>query len=399
MLNRRHFLKQSTLLALAPTVPSFLAQTANSAESRADDRVLVVIQLDGGNDGVNTVVPYSDQGYEKNRSELRLANDRLIKLNDDIALHPSLEDMHKLWESDRLAIVNGVGYPNPNRSHDVSMAIWQTCSFDRTEHNGYGWLGRALDSSSAPKTSSPSAVLVGDGKPPVALRSRRSIAANVDRIDELLLPGDVRRTEQHAAAAATEDLSAFVERSTLDAYNTADQLSKLGKPDQAATRSPRSELERRLQLVSQLIKADFQTRVFYTVQSGYDTHSVQLPRHERLLRDLSRSLFAFFEDLRAAKLDERVVVLCFSEFGRRVKENASIGTDHGTAGPVLLAGPSVAPGLHGEMPSLLDLENDDLKHTVDFRQVYASVLQQWLGLTDERIRSGGHQPLDLLRRA
>lgn len=181
-----------------------------------------------------------------------------------------------------------------------------------------------------------------------------------------------------------------MQRSSLDAYATAERLRDIAKrPDKSAI-YPNSDLATRLSLISRLIKSEFGTRVFYTVQSGYDTHAVQLQTHFRLLRDLSGAVFAFLEDLRASKLDDRVTILCFSEFGRRVTENASLGTDHGTAGPVFLAGPNVKPGLHTKRSSLGELGDGDLKMSVDFRRIYSSVLQKWL-----RTRPLESEPLDL----
>lgn len=390
MFNRREFLQRSSLLSLAPTVPAFLANTARAVENRQDDRILVVIQLDGGNDGINTVVPFADQGYARHRRRLRLPPSLLVKLNDKLALHPSMEDFGKLWESERLAIVQGVGYPNPNRSHDVSMAIWQTCSFDENEHNRHGWLGRALDQTTRPQDGSPAALLIGTEPPPIAIRGRRSVAAAINRIDEFTLPNAVG-TQKPGSKTATDDLASFLQRSSLDAIATAQRLSELAaKPDPGAS-YPSTALANRLRLVSRLIKSGFGTRVFYAVQSGYDTHAAQLPAHAVLLRDLSRAVFAFLEDLRASQLDDRVAVLCFSEFGRRVAENASIGTDHGTAGPVFLAGPGIKAGLHAETPSLGDLSAGDLKMSVDFRRVYSAVLKSWLGISSTL----AHEPLDL----
>lgn len=394
MYDRRDFLKHSSLLALTPTVPCFLAQTARAAAPRKDDRVLVVIQLDGGNDGINTLVPFADDGYAKNRKRLRLPKGRLIKLGDQVGLHPSMGDFGKLWESQRLAVVQGVGYPNPNRSHDISMAIWQTCQFDRQEQNTHGWLGRALDQGSRPKDGSPTAFFIGDEQPPVALRGRRSVAAAVNRIEDFVLP-ERAVTAKPNQPDPSENLEAFLQRTSLDAYITAERLTEIAKKSAGGSSYPRTTLAGRLRLISRLIKAGFGTRVFYAVQSGYDTHAAQLPNHSGLLRELSGAVFAFLEDLRAVKLDDRVAVICFSEFGRRVKENASLGTDHGTAGPVFLAGPKVKAGLHAKYPSLADLENGDLKMSVDFRRIYAALLEHWLGIRSKNALVGSFKPLDL----
>ncbi len=376
MFDRRELLKRSSLLAAVPTIPGFLANTARALQAEKDQRVLVVIQMDGGNDGVNTVVPFADEGYAKHRTRLRLPQSTLIKLNDQVGLHSSMAAFGELWEQEQLAIVQGVGYPNPNRSHDVSMAIWQTCRFDRGDHDGYGWLGRALDQRTRPADGSPGAMHVGDETLPVAVRGRTSRAGAVNRLDEFVLPRVAAR--QAKTATDDHDLTAFVTRTAVDAQTTARQLAELGEQADSTIRYPSTQLARRLQLISRLMKADFGTRVYYTVQAGYDTHAAQLPAHSRLLRELSEAVKAFTSDLHAAGLDQQVCILCFSEFGRRVNENASLGTDHGTSGPVFLIGRGVAPGLHAATPPLSDLEQGDLKMSIDFRRVYAGVLKDWL---------------------
>lgn len=394
MLHRRDLLKRSSLIALAPTVPGFLQRLARAADEKRDARILVVVQLDGGNDGVNTVVPYRDEGYARHRDKLRLNAANLHKLSEDAALHPAMRAAADLVESGRLAIVQGVGYPNPNRSHDVSMAIWHTARFDRAEHKSYGWIGRALDEE--PPGDSAAAMLVGEGAVPGALVGRRSIAASFSRLDELAIQNTAARNGLAGNPSASDDLTDFVRRATLDAYTTADRVSAATGRERGKANYPNSELAQHLAIVARLIEADLPTRVYYAVQRGYDTHAVQQPTHGRLLRELSEALKAFLDDLAAARLDERVLVLCFSEFGRRVAENASQGTDHGTAGPVLLAGPRVRAGLHGTTPSLADLVDGDLKMSVDFRQVYAAILRDWLGLSPETALGGDYEPLKLL---
>ncbi|MGQ0637171.1 MAG: DUF1501 domain-containing protein [Planctomycetaceae bacterium] len=191
MFTRRDFLKGTTLLALAPSVPAFLARAARGAQGKPDGRVLVVLQLSGGNDGINTVVPFADEGYTRARKELRLPADKLLKLNDSVALHPAMPGMAKLFESGRLSIVQGVGYPNPSRSHEVSMAVWQTARLDAEEHKGFGWIGRALDAGAPPAGGAPAALLVGNESPPVALRSRKSVASAMASLEEFALADTV----------------------------------------------------------------------------------------------------------------------------------------------------------------------------------------------------------------
>jgi uncharacterized protein (DUF1501 family) len=403
-------------------VPAFLARTARAAEAAGDRRVLVVIQLDGGNDGINTVVPFADEGYAKHRAKLRLPLDALIKLDDETALHPAMKAAAGLWEGRRLAIVRGVGYPNPNRSHDVSMAIWHTARLDPEEHAGYGWLGRALDgaatvatAASQPNesrwtTGAPAAMLIGNQPPPAALRGRRASSAALASLEEMTLtnrpsaggrpvgavPDETASGKVSPGSVAPDDVADFIRRSTLDAYATADRLSELAGRD-AGGGYPATGLARKLELVARLLKAGFDTRVFYAAQAGYDTHSAQLATHSDLLREFSGAVRAFLDDLAAAQLAERVVVFAFSEFGRRVEENASLGTDHGTAGPVFLAGPRVQAGFVGEAPKLLDLDDGDLRWSLDFRRVYATVLDDWLGLDAIATLGGRFEKLPLFQ--
>jgi uncharacterized protein (DUF1501 family) len=396
MFSRRDFLKQATLLSLAPTVPAFLGRTARGVAPERDGRVLVVVQLDGGNDGINTVVPFADEGYAKHRTALRLPADRLVKVNGAVGLHPSLRDAGKLLQDGQLAIVQGVSYPNPNRSHFRSMAIWHTARFDPEEHDGPGWLGRALDGAK-PRTGSPASIFSGIETVPAALRGRRCEAAALSRLDDFKLDLPLNPRQVFPAVDQGDDLSAFVRRSLLDAYTTADRMAAIAnRPDEGGS-YPATGLAERLRLIARLLKAGCETRVFYTGQGGYDTHSNQLPEHAALLNDLGTALKVFLDDLKAAKLADRVAVLVFSEFGRRVAENASKGTDHGTAGPVFLAGPAVQAGLHGTTPSLLDLEDGDLKVGMDFRRIYATVLEEWLGLDARASLGGTFERLPLFR--
>jgi uncharacterized protein (DUF1501 family) len=397
-LQRHEFLARSSLIALAPSVPVFLARVAGAAENPYDDRILVVIQLSGGNDGVNTVVPYADEGYARHRDKLRLPTEQLIKVNDQVGLHPALRPAADLLEDGRLAIVQGVGYPNPNRSHDVSMAIWQTARLDRDEHKTFGWLGRAMDQRDVPADGAPHAVLLGDDSPPVALRGRRSTSVALANLHDLKLASRPAVPDHRPSAAPgqDQDLAAFARRAALDAYAAADLIDDVTRNvanDHSAY--PASQLAERLKSVAQLIKANFGTPVYYAIQPGYDTHAVQLPMHAQLLQELGGALKAFLDDLRAARLDDRVLVLCFSEFGRRVPEDASLGTDHGTAGPVFLAGPRVTAGMVGPTPSLIDLEDGDLKVAIDFRQVYATLLDRWLGIASPRVLNSSFDPLPI----
>jgi uncharacterized protein (DUF1501 family) len=390
MLTRRGFLQASSLCALAPAVPLFVARTARAVAADKDRRILVVVQLDGGNDALNTVVPFADPTYEKLRPTLKQPKKNLLRVSDTLGLHPSLRPLDKLLRAGRLAVVPGVGYPNPNRSHFQSMAIWHTARLGPEERKGYGWLGRALD----PRGGT--AYAVGPTVPP-ALRGRRSAAVALGRVEDVLL-ADPAAAKQALGPETPNDLLAFVRRQAVDAHAAADKLARLaGGADGGLY--PGTGLGERLKLVARMLKSDVGARVFYTVQGGYDTHAAQAFAHANLLSELAGAVAAFFEDLKAAKLDERVTLLTFSEFGRTIKENGSAGTDHGTAGAVFVAGPAVRGEAAGTLPSLTDLDRGEPKMTTDFRGVYAAVLEDWLGLPAAEVVGGAFQRPPLFRAA
>jgi uncharacterized protein (DUF1501 family) len=399
MLSRRDFVKTSlrgaSLFAMAPAVPGFLAATARAAAPLQDGRVLVVVQLDGGNDGINTVVPYKDEGYARSRKALRLAADKMHKVSDAVGLHPSLAGAARLLERGELAIVQGVGYPNPSRSHLRSMAIWQTARRDPEEHGGPGWLGRAFDERLEAQDAS-GTTFVGAGQPPAALIGRRSIPASLERLDDLALNGGPGARGVIGEAPEGDDIGAFVRRTALDAYTTADSVAAMVRAGGQEDEGSGNDLRGRLSLIARLMKSGARARVYYTQHGSYDTHAGQLRTHADLLFELSEALRRFQDNLNASDLADRVLVLCFSEFGRRVHENASGGTDHGTAGPVFLVGKHVRAGLVGATPSLLDLEDGDLKMGVDFRRIYAAVLQDWLALPVAAALGGRFDPLPVI---
>jgi uncharacterized protein (DUF1501 family) len=374
MLTRRTFLRSSSLLALAPTVPAFLARTASAAGPDRDGRVLVVVQLDGGNDGLNTLVPLKNDAYQKLRPKLKVAEKDTIKLADGFGLHPSFRPADKLIKAGHLLAMPGVGYPNPNRSHFESMAVWQTARTDPEEHKGYGWLGRALDQAGGDSYTITTDV-------PRALRGRRSAAISLTRLEDLML-SDAGTVRDATGPEAQQDLLAFVRRHAVDGTAAAEKMAALTKGSDG-TGYPSTGLADRLRLVARLLKADLGTRVFYTTQGTYDTHSAQQFPHSNLLNEFAGAVAAFFADLQTAKLADRVTLLAFSEFGRTIQENGSGGTDHGTAGVVFLAGPHVKGGVAGILPSFTDLDKGEPKMTTDFRRVYATVLGEWLNINGD----------------
>jgi uncharacterized protein (DUF1501 family) len=394
MTTRRQFLQQSALVSLSPLVPAFLSRTAFAVNAKSDDRVLVVIQLDGGNDGLNTVIPYADENYARFRRELRIKTADVLKLDDAVGLHPAMKLAAELVEDGRLAIVQGVGNPNPNRSHFESMAIWHHAHLATADHDGNGWLGRAAELAQPPNDSAADSIYIGSDAVPVALRGRRANAISLQNEADLKLTAGA--TSQVSGPASSVELTAFVQRTVAQSFEAARQFAESDRPGSTTSSNyAATKLAGKLQLISKLLQLGGGTRIYYASQSGYDTHAAQIYSHAQLLREFTGALKAFLDDLKAAQLDQRVVVLAFSEFGRRVEENGSAGTDHGAAGPIFLAGPKVRRGLVGQHPSLTDLDQGDLKMAIDFRQVYATLLEQWLGVSSKQSLSADFGQLAL----
>ncbi len=403
----------SALLASGQTIPLFLARSANALAGdrpAAKGRILVVVQLDGGNDGLNTVVPYRDDEYKKRRPKLAIPAGEVKKIDDRVGLHPMLEPFAKLLEQERLAIVQSVGYPNPNRSHFESMAIWHTAR-TAVDKAAPGWLARALDRRTGPDGDA-AGLHIHEAFPlPGALAGGRQVVPSLARLEQFRRRLGMPQGDQAAAQVEALDrlarqdrgepgsLLQFVERCSLITYTSSARLERL-QQDHPAAKADYPEfygLARRLQLIAQLIKAGLTTTIYYTHLDGFDTHSGQLPQHANLMRELGQSLRAFLDDLQKSAESERVVVLVFSEFGRRLAENGSGGTDHGTAAPVFLLGQPVKAGLHGEHPNLTRLDDGDPIQAVDFRRVYATLLDRWLDVPHRAVLGADFEPMPVLR--
>lgn len=403
MSTRRSFLKHSlagsAAISLAGAMPSFLLRASQAAPPESDQPILVVVQLSGGNDGLNTVIPFGDEEYYRNRFTLAIPKSDVLKVDSTTGLHPSLQGLRELLEAGELAVVQGVGYPQPNRSHFESMDLWHTAH--RLDEGRLGWLGRAVEQPGI--ASELPALHLGGEVQPLALRSEHRPVPSIRSIDNFRLNAlrdrQVRDQIQQllkAPRASDNTLLGYVHESAEVALQTSLRLEQVAaRPTGGESRFPGSSLGRNLQAVAQLIGSGLETRIYYTSLNGFDTHSNQRDAHAGLLSDLDRSLTAFLREMESQGNADRVLVFAFSEFGRRVRENASAGTDHGTAAPVFLAGKRVAAGLIGEHPSLTDLDEGDLKFRVDYRSVYAGILTDWLKIPPALIVGPGHEPLSL----
>lgn len=409
---RRRFLRTSILGgAIAWTVPAFLERTFFSLDALAADSpiqtptgkdgpVLVIVQLAGGNDGLNTLVPFEDDAYFRARPTLAIPKSKVLPLSGGFGLHPELAGLKSLHDDGHLAVVHGVGYPNPNRSHFRSTEIWQTAT-DSNKTERHGWLGRYFDSCC--EGADPAVgISIGSAQPPQAFsaQNRRGISfstpsqfrfdfgkssdpdaageffRSVNEMDHDMQGGSIGMLD--GPGDPDGDTLDFLQRTALDATISSDKILGTVAKTKPPAAYPAGKLADSLNLVARLIAGGMPTRVYYVSQGGYDTHSHQDGAHARLMGELGAALSAFSADLKAQGNFERVLTMTFSEFGRRVAENASRGTDHGAAAPMFLLGGKIQPGLHGRIPDLEKLHNGDLCHTVDFRSVYTTVLEKWL---------------------
>ncbi|MEU9504720.1 DUF1501 domain-containing protein [Micromonospora sp. NPDC048170] len=413
-LTRRRFLLASGVVAggaLAAGVggmglAELLRTAAADPSAAARTKKLVLVTLYGGNDGLNTVVPYAESVYHAARPELAYDAGKVLHLNDALGLNPVMRGMKRLWDEKRMAIVLGVGYPKPDRSHFKSMDIWQTAS--PVEPVTTGWLGRWLDGTNA---SPEAAVSFEPVLPPVlAGETRAGSCVNVGgmelppgiTVDMVAALGQSEPGEpelQARAAGAYRDLLR-VEGLVRGAEQHQTSASPASEEAEVLTTGPgtRSVLETQLALVTRCIEAGVPTQVYSVSLDGFDTHAMERAGHESLLSRLDRALSAFVTRMARTEAGRQVTVVVYSEFGRRVRANASQGTDHGTAGPVFVLGPEVAGGFYGEQPSLADLDDGDLKVTTDFRDVFGTVLTSVLGADPDRYVGGGYRtkPLPLL---
>ena len=394
------------VVSLAGTMPAFLSKFAFAepvaGSKTSDDNILVVVQLSGGNDGLNTVIPTNQRdAYLKARPTIGL-KDRLNTLDDNIALNPGLTPFKDLFDAGKLAVINGCGYPQPNRSHFRSMEIWQTAN--PTSYEPTGWLGHYVDHVLRGTEGLLKAVNIGP-ELPQALVADDEVIPSIQSIDDFRIrtdpntPFDAKMEEeiirQLNAVKNEAPAMQYLSRQATNAIIEADQIRKV-----VANYKPDADypygLGQQLRLIAQLITGNFGTKLFYCQTGGFDTHANQLGQHERLLNNVAASIQAFQKDMDAKGLGKKVVVMCFSEFGRRVNQNNSAGTDHGAAAPMFVIGGGIKGGIFGSYPSLTDLDDGDLKYSTDFRRVYATLLDRWLNADSSKILKNTFEPVTFL---
>ncbi len=367
-----------------------------------DDRILIIVNFQGGNDGLNTVVPFGMPSYYRYRPTLGVAQNDVLRIDNTIGLNPALKPLKDMYDAGKVAIVQGVGYPNPDLSHFRSTEIWQTSA--PTSYLSTGWLGRYLDGANLPATNLFNAVALADVLPQVLVGERVDVPA-IAQLNGYGLQSDRRgsvgRDAFHAFAQDAQvpfrsPYLAHVAEIEDHAQRGAEELPALIAGYKAQATYPSTAIGRSFALAAQIAGTKIGTRVLYIQHGSFDTHTTQKATQDRLLADFANAVSAFYTDLAAHGNDKRVLTVTFSEFGRRVGENASRGTDHGTASPLFAIGGGLKGGLYGTQPSLDDLDNGNLKFSTDFRSVYATLLERWLERPSAPIVGGTYAPLPLL---
>jgi uncharacterized protein (DUF1501 family) len=424
VVTRRDFLRTSVLgAALSWTVPVFIERTfstlnAEAAESSLpaatgkDHSILVVLQLAGGNDGLNAVVPYVDDAYYRARPTIGIAKDKVLNLDSHIGFNPALAPFKTLYDEGHLALLQGVGYPNPNRSHFRSTEIWQTAS-DPNKIVRTGWLGRYFDNCCSGEGATVGVALgsqlpqafTSDNPTGITLSSgsRLGFAKETDASEQAVFNQLNGIDHDTVSGASIGELSGpnssgmtaieYLQRTALDAQIGTDKIAEILRRVKPEAIYPKTQLANSLSLISRLITGGLPTRVYYASQGGYDTHNAQENSHNRLLGELANGVSAFCQDLKSKGVLNQVMITTFSEFGRRVAENASKGTDHGTAAPMFISGGAIKPGIYGRPPSLEQLDAGDLIYNVDFRSVYATILNRWLKAPASKVLGRDFSPL------
>ena len=372
--------------------------------SSKKDPVLVILQLTGGNDYFNTIIPYTDALYKDNRPYVGIPDEDIIPLDDQLGMHPSMAPMKDLWDMGKLAIIHGVGWENSVRSHFRAMDIWHTCEPDKVGTEG--WLGRATKELDPNKDNVLTAVNFGNGLP----RALAMPGVSVASVSDLASYGILTGLEQDQRAVALERFERmygptvgagyvmdYLSQTGLDALKGADILRTAPEMYQSTVEYAASPIARKMRDIAQTHLANFGTRVFYTQHASFDTHASQLGAHAQLWKEVSSAVYDFYQDLREHDAADNVVVFMFSEFGRRVHDNGS-GTDHGAGGVAFAVGDPVVAGYHGEYPSRKaeDLQFGDLVPNIDFRGVYSTLIEDWLGLDPNPIVGGNFERLDYI---
>lgn len=396
-MNRRKFIKNSSLASSLFFVPSFVKAFSNLITSETSYKRLVIIQLSGGNDGLNTLIPFRDDNYYKSRPIIGLKKEDIINLDNELGLHPSLLPLKKLYDYGYLSIINNVGYPNPNRSHFRATDIWQTAS-DSNQYLQSGWIGRYLDNFNQKTTAaidinqSLSLALKGEFQNGMAVKNPNLLFRTTQ--DPYLKNVAKHYEDSHLS----EHNLGYLYKTMIDTESSAKYIFETSKTTSSNIEYPKNTLSKQLKTTAQFINSGLNTRVYYASLDGFDTHVNQLNTHKRLLKAYAESIDAFVKDLKSKNTFKDTLILTFSEFGRRVKQNRGNGTDHGSANTLFIIGENLkTPGIYNKMGSLEDLDdNGDIKFEIDFRTIYATVLKKWLNVNDDVVLNESFNHLEFI---
>ena len=387
LIKRRNFLQVGSLATASMMVPRFLKAFGQPMLVPPGNKVLVVLQLSGGNDGLNTVIPFRNDIYYKARPRLGITKDKAILLTDETGLHPALSSFKELYDEGNLGILNSVGYPNPDRSHFRSMDIWHSAS-NSNEYIYTGWLGRYLDAQCA-GCDKPTQVLEIDDVLSMALKGETAKGLAMKDPKRLYNTANEKFFKEiiaHHQDEAGEQPVDYLYKTMAETVSSADYIFLQSRLRPSKTQYPNTELGKSFQTISSLIQSDINTKVYYVSLGSFDTHVAQEFQQKRLFTDMNNAISAFVKDMKASNRFNDVLLTTFSEFGRRVAQNASGGTDHGTANNMFFIGGGLKQkGVLNAMPELSNLQEGDIVHQVDFKDVYATLLKNWLGADDKKI--------------
>ena len=396
-MDRRKFLKQSTLASSAFFVPSFIKAFEEVANKTLGYKKLVIIQLSGGNDGLNTIIPFNNDIYYRERPKLAIPKSTVIKASDELGFNKNLAPLKNLYDKGYLSIINNVGYPNPNRSHFRSTDIWHTAS-DSDKYYNTGWLGRFIDNhgkmpySGIELDDSLSLIMKGQSINGIATKNAKLLFRNTQT------PFFNKVLEHQSDDHLSEHNLGYLYKTMIEAKSSAKYIYQTSKTYSSKFVYPKNPFGQQLKTTAKFINSNLESKVYYISMVGFDTHANQENKQNKLLDTYSKSMDVFVKDLEQNDTFKDTLILTFSEFGRRVKQNAAAGTDHGAASNVFIIGKNLnKQGFYNDAPNLSELDsNGDIKYTVDFRSIYATILDKWLEVDDETILNKSFSKLDFI---
>ena len=396
-MERRKFLKQNVLASSLFFVPSFVKAFENAIKGSLGFKKLVIVQLSGGNDGLNTIIPYTNDIYYKSRPNIAIAKNDCIKITDEFGINKNLAPLKNLYDKGYLSVINNVGYPNPIRSHFRSTDIWHTAS-DSNQYLNTGWLGRYIDIygkkpySGIELDDSLSLIMKGDVLKGIATKNPTSLYNNTKT------PYFKKVLDSQRDVHLSEHNLGYLYKTMIEAKSSAKYIYEKSKTYNSALTYPNNPFGKQLKTTAQFINSRVESKVFYVSMGGFDTHVRQEKKQNKLLQTYSEAMEVFVKDLEQKDTFKDTLILTFSEFGRRVKQNAASGTDHGAANNVFIIGKNLKKqGFYNEAPNLINLDkNGDIKYTVDFRSIYATILDKWLEVDDATILNKSYSKLGFI---